>query len=323
MKVNIPNSAFLGNINSFLSTMDTNNSNVLHIEANPNWIAIHPLVLSMIGALGSRVGYPRNIACDDILARSGHYLTRMELFKFLKINPKVKEIKKHESAGRFIPLTQIKDSKELVTFLKELVPLLHLDREPKHAQAIQHIFSELIRNVLEHANSPIGSIVCAQYLKKTNRIAIGVVDTGVGLKETLRRSYPVRDDLDAIRLALTPGITGTTNRPGGSEQNAGLGLFLIKTLAYINSDFFVIISGEKLYKLKRRPASTRLVLKRNPLEDRYSTMDISPWQGVAIGIDISLDKTWEFKTSLNIISKFYSKEIRQQKKQRYKKPKFI
>ena len=34
-------------------------------------------------------------------------------------------------------------------------------------------------------------------------------------------------DIDAIRLALRPGITGTTTRLRGSEQNAGAGLFFI------------------------------------------------------------------------------------------------
>jgi len=48
MKVFIPNSAFLGNINSFLSKLDTNEPDRLEITSNPNWIAIHPVILSMI-----------------------------------------------------------------------------------------------------------------------------------------------------------------------------------------------------------------------------------------------------------------------------------
>jgi anti-sigma regulatory factor (Ser/Thr protein kinase) len=245
----------------------------------------------------------------------------MGLFEFLGINPEVKDIEEHESAGRLIRLQQIKSSEDLDMFLKDLVPLLHLEREP-HARAIQHIFSELIRNVLEHSCSPHGAVVCAQYFKRSNRIAIGVVDNGVGLTKTISKSHTVTDDLHAIRLALTPGITGTTSKPGGSSQNAGFGLFLIKSIAFLNFDYFTIISGGKLYKLLQRPPS-KTNFNTNPLNDRHSIMNTPYWQGVAVGVDISLDQTQEFTGLLDMIYKFYSGEVKGQKKQRCKKPVFI
>lgn len=321
MKIHIPNSAFLGNINNFLSTLDLNDRSRLEITANPKWLSIHPFVISMIAALGKSVD-SKNITCGEILAPSGHYLKRMGLFDFLGINPKVKNITVHESSGRLIPINQIKNSVDLDKFLKNLVPLLHLDREPKHAEAIQHIFSELIRNVLEHSQSLNGAIVCAQYFKKSNKIAIGVTDVGVGLKETIKQSYRVRDDLHAIELALTPGVTGTTNKPGGTAQNAGFGLFLIKSIAYINSDYFTIISGDKMYKLLQRE-KTQAGLVGNPFEDRHSIMTIGSWQGVAVGVDISLNQTQEFDSLLENIHNFYKREVKGQKKKLYKKPKFI
>lgn len=321
MKVHIPNSAFLGNINNFLSTLDMRDVNNLEITTNPKWLSVHPVVISMIAAIGKSVD-PKKIICGDILASSGHYLERMGLFKFLNIRPKIKEIKEHESAGRLIPITQIKNSTDLDIFIKDLVPLLHLDKEPNHAHAIQHIFSELIRNVLEHSRAGEGAIVCAQYFKKSNKIAIGVADVGIGLKDSIRQSYPITDDLTAIKLSLTPGITGTTKKPGGTAQNAGLGLFLIKSIAYINSDFFTIISGDKMYKLLQR-GKKKITLEGNPFKDRHATMNISPWQGVVVGVDISLNQTEEFKSLLDIIYKFYVGEVKNQKKQFYKKPKFI
>lgn len=321
MKVHIPNSAFLGNINAFLSSIDLSNEDRLEITVNKEWVSIHPIVLAMIGALGKRLN-PKKISCEDIEATSGHYLKRMGLFNFLKINPKIKNIKEHESAGRWIPLTQIKSSSDLDKFLKDLVPLLHLQNDPKHVQAIQHIFSELIRNVLEHAETKHGAIVCAQYFKKSNKIAIGIADIGVGLKKTIGQSYPVKDDWEAIKLALTPGVTGTTNKPGGTAQNAGFGLFLIKSIAHVNSNFFTIISGNRMYKLLQRGKSN-IKLRGNPFEDRHSTMQIYPWSGVAVGVDISLDQTEGFSNLLESIWRFYSKEVKGQKKQFYKKPRFV
>ena len=320
MKIRIPNSAFLGNINGFFSTLDLNNSDFLEITSHPEWVNIHPIVLCIIGILGKSVPSDK-IDCKPITAQSGHYLKRMKLFEFIGINPEVKEIKEHEQAGRFIPLTQIKNSKDLDYFLKELVPLLHFDKDPKHVKSIQHIFSELIRNVLEHSKATEGAVVCAQYFSKTNKISIGVADMGIGLKKSLSVSYTVKDELEAIKLALTPGITGTTSKPGGSAQNAGFGLFLIKSIAYIGGNFFNIMSGDKMYKLLQKQKGS-YKLNGNPFDDRHSVLSIPFWNGVAVGVDISLDKTTEFTSLLSTIYKFYSAEVKGQKKARYKKPKF-
>lgn len=321
MKIHISNSSFLGNINGFISALDLTDPDKLEITSNPKWISVHPLVIVMIGVLGKSVD-PKNISCDKIIARSGHYLKRMKLFEFLGIDPEVIPITEHEPTGRFIPLTQVKNSDDLDKFLKELVPLLHLDSDPERVQAIQHIFSELVRNVLEHSQSPDGAIVCAQYFKKSNRIAIGVADSGRGLKSSLSQSYSIADDLEAIKLALTPGVTGTTRKPGGTAQNAGFGLFLIKSIAFAGSDYFNIISGNKMYKLLQR-RGRRMKLQSNPFDDRHSTMDVPFWNGVAVGVDISLSQTDEFSTLLSAIYKFYSGEVKGQKIKKYKKPKFV
>ena len=320
MEVHIPNSAFLGNINGFLSTLKLDNPHFLKITANPKWISVHPLILCIIGILGKNIPADK-ITCELIAAPSGHYLKRMKLFEFMGINPGVKEIVEHEPAGRFIPLTQVKNSNDLDYFLKDLVPLLHFDNDPKHVKSIQHIFSELIRNVLEHSRSSDGAVVCAQYFKKTNKISIGVADMGIGLQKSLSQSYPVKDSIEAINLALTPGVTGTTSKPGGTAQNAGFGLFLIKSIAYTGGNFFNIMSGDKMYKLLQKKKSS-FKLSGDPFKDRHSIISIPFWTGVAVGVDISLEKTTEFSSLLDNIHDFYSKEVRGQKKARYKRPKF-
>lgn len=320
MEIYIPNSAFLGNINGFLEKIDLSNPESLKITANQKWVSIHPLVLCLIGALGKNI-QNKNIHCDTLLAPSAHYLKRMKLFDFIGVTPNIKNITEHEAVGRFIPLTQVKNSNDLDLFLKDLVPLLHFSDNKKHVQSIQHIFSELIRNVIEHSSSSNGAIVCSQYFKKSNKISIGVVDTGIGLKKSLQASYKVEDDKEAIRLALTPGVTGTTSRPGGTAQNAGFGLFLIKSIAFIGGDFFNIISGNQMYKLLQRKNAS-LKLNGNPFDDRHSMAQVPFWSGVAVGVDISLDKTIQFSSLLDQIYGFYSKEVKGQKKARYKKPKF-
>lgn len=320
MKLHIPNSAFLGNIDPFLRSFDPSSPEVLDITANDKWISIHPVVLSMIAALGLMVG-PGKIKCQKLEAKSRHYLVRMGLFKTLGI-PSDISITEHEPAGRFIPITQIRNSDELSRFITEMIPLLHL--EPGQARTIGYIISELARNVIEHAEAPHGALLCAQYYKKSNSIRIGIADTGVGIKATINRAHSAPTDMEAIRLALWPGITGATRREGGTEQNAGAGLFFIKSIASVNRDFFMIYSGGALYKLLKKSASARTRLNADPFEDRHSKEDSLPfWRGTAVGADITLDQTAEFSLLLDAIGKTYREAVRERVKARYKKPRFI
>lgn len=277
------------------------------------------MVLSMIAALGIKTN-PTKIECEKLEARSKHYLERMRLFDFLRTTSGIK-MREHEPAGRFVPLTQIKDGTALTKFITEITPLLHL--EPKHAEPIRYIMSELIRNVLEHSLSPHGAIVSAQYYKKSNTIRIGIADTGIGIWKSINQSYNPKNDIDAILLALTPGITGTTRREGGTEQNAGAGLFFIKSIATVNSDFFVIYSGKAMYKLLKRKGK-KIKLHADPSKDRHSQKNNLPaWEGTVVGIDLSLDATQEFSLLLKLFNETLTKAIRERKKARYKKPQFI
>ena len=184
--------------------------------------------------------------------------------------------------------------------------------------------SELVRNVLEHAGSPHGAFVAAQYYAKSNTIRIGISDVGVGIRTTIGRSHKVANDLEAIQLALTPGVTGTTAREGGTEQNAGAGLFFIKSIASVNGDFFTIYSGTALYKLLRQHSKKRHLLHADPLRDRHSTRDDLPyWHGTAVGIDMALDEHEKFSALLDHVRETYSRAVRERKRARYKKPVFI
>lgn len=319
MKIHIPNSAFLGNIDPFLRGFDSSEPHKLLITANKKWTSIHPVVLSMIASLGLKIK-GKDVVCEKLEAKSKHYLERMGLFTFLGIKSGI-SMTQHDPSGRFIPLTQISNPNALTEFIKEITPLLHVD--PKHAQPIKYIMSELIRNVLEHSLSSRGAVVCAQYYKKSNTIRIGIADTGVGIWKTINYSHNPKNDLDAIRLALMPGITGTTKKEGGTEFNAGAGLFFIKSIATVNRDFFLLYSGNAMYKLLRRSGG-KIKLHADPFEDRHSkNADLPFWKGTIVGIDISLDVAQEFGTLLDLINKTYKEAIKERKKQRYKKPRFI
>jgi len=316
MKIYLPNSAWLGNIDPFLRGFNNEKPEVLELTSHPEWISVHPVVLAMVASLGLECK-SENIIIDGLKAKSKHYLERMGLFKIWGIDSGMK-INKHESAGRFIPITQIKNKEKITSFIEEMIPLLHL--KPEQAKPIRYVISELTRNVFEHSESKKGVILCAQYYTKSNTIRLGIVDRGVGVKETIAHSYPAKTSLNAIKFALTPGVTGTTRRIGGTEQNAGAGLFFIKSIAKVNHDFFMIYSGNSMYKLLKAKGKKKVRLYADPFKDNYSSGDDFPfWQGTVVGVDLNLNSEGEFNKLLKSISEVYSKTVKERKKQYYKR----
>ncbi len=315
MKIHVPNSAFIGNIDPFIAGLDVTDPSKLEITTNDRWIAVHPVVLCMLAALGKKANI---VTIDNVTASSGHYMTRMGLYDYLGISSP-DHIEEHDAAGRFIPLTTITSSLELSNFLNDVVPILHLP--PEQSRSIRYILSELVRNVLEHSFSDGGAIVAAQYYKKTNTIRIGIVDSGIGIAASMVSTYHPKDDLQAIKFSLVPGITGTTTREGGTDYNAGAGLFFIKSIASINEDLFLIYSGSSMYKLLK---NTKKRLYADPEKDKHSEKtDLPYWQGTVVGIDINLNSTEAFTSLLSLIQDTYSEAVKERRKERYRRARFI
>ena len=129
------------------------------------------------------------------------------------------------------------------------------------------------------------------------------------MTKSLSFNRHVDNDYDAIITALTPGITGTTSKEGGSAQNAGAGLFFVKSIAVWLQSHFIIYSGTGMYKLLKRK-NQRIKLFSQADDDHSSGGNNFPyWQGTAVGIDIPLGKMQNFDVVLTKIREAYSNAI--------------
>jgi anti-sigma regulatory factor (Ser/Thr protein kinase) len=320
MRIFLPNSAHLQNIEGFIRKYKPGRAPRLVISGHGKYIHVHPFALAFsacAGATATANGWKVSGGIQNV--RSVPYLVRMKLFDYLAISPPSK-IQEHEGAGRFVPLTQIKTSDDLSRTITELIPLLHA--APNVADPIRYVISELGRNVIEHARSGVGAFVCAQYFKDKKRIAIGIADSGRGIFHAIRQSHPAETEARAFQLALTPGISGATPRIGGNETNAGAGLFFIRSIAKVSGNYFVMYSGNTLYKLVRKQPNPKLLFGDPFLENHSLVTDLPKWQGTAIGIDINVDETAEFSKLLDIIRQSYSIDVKKTKKEFYKKIQF-
>ncbi|MBN8875885.1 MAG: hypothetical protein J0H67_23860, partial [Rhodospirillales bacterium] len=169
MKITLPNSANLQNITGLLKAWDLSDPHALSFAMHERWVAVHPVVLAMTACLAAKFRSEGGKVTGSVTTvPTLPYLIRMGLFEFLGIDPG-KTIKSHEESGRFIPITQIRTNEDLKQAITNLVPLLHAP--PAVADPIRYVFSEMVRNALEHSQSPVGAFVCAQYYRESKRIA--------------------------------------------------------------------------------------------------------------------------------------------------------
>ncbi|NTU46512.1 hypothetical protein HGA88_02705 [Candidatus Roizmanbacteria bacterium] len=111
-----------------------------------------------------------------------------------------------------------------------------------------------------------------------------------------------------------------------TAENAGAGLFFIKSIAKITRNYFVIYSGGAEYTLLkyRKRIKGLPKLYADPEKDRHSAKDTLPnFQGTLVAVDLSLHETPEFNYLLSNIGDVYDKAIRDRKRAKYKTPKFI
>lgn len=322
MEVYLSNQGNLRNFKSFVQSIDLTNPKQLYIRTHQKWVTVHPANLVLTAALAIEVGRINSQIIGKI-PETGRYLDRMGLYDLTK-TPSPFVYRRKEEAGRFVPIKIIKTPTDQSHFITDVIPLLHLSE--KNALVVKYIIGELVRNVIEHAYAKHGAIVAAQYFKKTNRVSIGICDTGIGIWKSLHAFWHPKNDIEAIKLALTPGITGTTSKEGGTAENAGAGLFFIKSIAKITRNYFVIFSGNAEYTLLKHDKRVKGLPKlfADPQRDPHSKTDKAQnFQGTLVAVDISLNETPEFNELITSIANVYDKAIRERKRAKYRQPKFI
>ena len=304
-----------------MRTNDLSDSHKLEICAEKNWVYVHPVCLAFAAALASEIGQDKT-TIDINVPRAAMYLDRMGLYDYSSNSCPV-DYSPHEEAGRFIPITQLRTEQEQSKFIADLHPILHLS--PEKSETIKYVLGELIRNVIEHSNAKNGAFVAVQYTTGKNKLSVGICDTGIGLRASLEKFHNPIDDLDAIRLALMPGVSGTASS-GGTGDNAGAGLYIVKSIVKTTRNYFLVYSGNAAYKLHKYDKRVKYGprLNENPFADKCAVYDSLPsFGGTLIGLDLTLTDTETFSEILEKIKISYSKAIRERKRAKYKEVKFI
>jgi len=125
--------------------------------------------------------------------------------------------------GPWLPLTRVWSADEWDDLQDEIWAVTRRSLgNYELAQRTLDILGELVDNAATHGRSDVGTFVCAQRYGGTTSglppgVWLGITDAGVGIPAHLRRNPKYAEnhsDVDLIRLARRPWVTGTADRRG-------------------------------------------------------------------------------------------------------------
>ncbi|MFD1193472.1 hypothetical protein ACFQ3C_02160 [Seohaeicola saemankumensis] len=185
-------------------------------------------------------------------------------------------VPKHEAAGgeTYLPLQCVDLEEWKISAVKGNIPFGELANQKVGRMAylisrqargdlfdlIKYCLREIVRNAMEHGDGK-EMWLSGQYWPGNNEVELCIFDNGIGIRSSLAKNEKfskVASDLDAIRLAILPSISG--NRAYGSADeidaedgagqwsNSGFGLYVTSQLSK-NCGYFVIGSGDGYQQL--------------------------------------------------------------------------
>lgn len=163
--------------------------------------------------------------------------------------------------GRTVKLTRVSRPEEIEPDAEKISRLLFpaFNREETR-HTIKYVIIELLRNVVQHSQDPLGGVIAGQYCDRGRHqscpsIQVAVADAGIGIQASLLPKHPTLSEPEAaLDRALWPHISGAFEEgESGSLENAGMGLFFIAEMAKRLAGTLVIASHGATLKLVGDP----------------------------------------------------------------------
>jgi hypothetical protein len=119
-------------------------------------------------------------------------------------------------------------------------------------EVLAYSLQEIMRNVVEHSGAPAIQY-CLQHWPTRSRVHLAILDAGVGIYASLSANPYLRmeTDLDALKLALMPGVSGTMYEGKKRSaydvwENSGYGLYMTGRLSSEAGNFSIFSGSSAL-----------------------------------------------------------------------------
>ena len=144
------------------------------------------------------------------------------------------------------------------------------------SEYLRYLVSEMMDNVVSHAQSPCGGYITAQYYPQKKKVQVVIIDNGLGLKQTLSHKYPLETESDAISKALEKEVTGSNSFSiyNNIPKHAGLGLFFLTSIIRETAGKLLLVSNDTIYR------------SENDISQKLNTH----FKGTIVCFEIEIDK---------------------------------
>lgn len=203
------------------------------------------------------------------------YLSRMNFNRLLRVKgARLDRPHRSPRSGRFRELVEVETEDECIRLTAQMLTVLKKKALLSDAvlDNVAYCLSEVLENVIQHAESPTNGVACAQAYPESKAVELAIVDCGIGVQSSLKKNPEyterIRSDEEAVQLALQKGVT---SNPG---RNTGEGLFFVAELLG-RSGKMRFQSGEAVLSVGRGG----MLVKRTP-----------QWPGTLVGLRFELRK---------------------------------
>jgi hypothetical protein len=225
---------------------------------------LHPSALVLLGAMaaGRRLRGLSNRTAGEVAA-----------------NPLARFVLRHGTSGiqrttdhglleSLQPVFDLRAARRLADAVSDALSSVVPPPSPSLVRMARFVFEELGANVVQHSGRPETGYGLADIDPAQQRLELAFADAGMGFRASLQRNPElegrVADDAEALQLAVTPRITGTT----APRTNMGIGLKALTDFSDLTGGDLWIVSGSALLHRHTTAGQRTNVLRAVP-----------PWQG--------------------------------------------
>lgn len=183
------------------------------------------------------------------------YLSHLGFFDYILMG-EGNAVGQASGSGSYLPITRIEKPEfnsstqsvqewydQIMSVVRGLARVVSGTAEDTEENRLyNYALREIIRNVFEHSEAT-ECYVCGQRWWN-GKVEIAVIDEGIGICESLKKSYHLDSDIDALNMAIKPGISSTSNIELSENiyDNSGFGLYVLTQLAS-SFGWYVLGSG--------------------------------------------------------------------------------
>lgn len=195
-----------------------------------------------------------NISQFGLRGTAADYALRMEVWEAAGFEPPRATPKRVPSG--FQPCRALRDARQMDRSARSIAGIFQDTRSSEDGDLFS-VFHELIENCYRHSSVDDGhfGVTCAQCWRNGNLGQIAIVDSGVGVRQSLSENTALNSRLEAensCEMALEKGVSGKLGK-----GHSGYGLALAAGVARHFSANLLLISGGEAVRATRAGATSR------------------------------------------------------------------